>query len=98
MRATIIANEPGKRRQILNVEGSRDEIWDTIWRARSLYAQVEWSIGALSVEQARARLPGSSPRPAWLRDLMACRPRVGELMSKVEEEVVAARKRRRATA
>jgi hypothetical protein len=97
MQATIIAGDQRRGRQILNIEGSRDEMWDTIWRARSLYAQVEWSVGTLSIEQAQARLAGSSPRPAWLRELMVPRD-VGELMSQVEDQVDVARRRRRATA
>ena len=99
MHATIVARDPRRPRLILAVEGSSDEVWDAVWRARSLYRQVEWTISTRPASQAAQLLEGSTPRPDWLSALMAKPICIGQVMNQLDqavEERRAARQRSRA--
>jgi hypothetical protein len=88
MHATIVASDPRRPRLTLAVEGSSDEVWDAVWRARSLYRQVEWTIGVRPASQAAELLEGSTPRPEWLRELMARpEPGIGAVMDQLDQAV-----------
>jgi hypothetical protein len=94
MHATIVASDPRRPRLILAIEGTSDEVWDAVWRARSVYRRVEWTIGYRPASAAADVLPGSNPRPEWLRDLMARQtPGVDALVRQVD---LAVEERRRA--
>jgi hypothetical protein len=87
MLATIVASDPRRPRLILAVDGSPDEVWDAVWRARSLYQQVEWTIGTRSAARSEELLEGSTPRPEWLRELMAKPAGIGTMMDQLHEAV-----------
>lgn len=94
MRITIVGRQSASRPDLLmTVEGSRVELWEIVWRCRAQYRHVEWTVGALSAEEARQRVGGVDPLPNWVLEAMK-QPGLPDLNDRIRAEVADVRRKR----